>query len=276
MLVSNMLRMEPEYWSGAAVGAGSIFYDLPHYTKEDRERLAGRPGPKDTLTDKPLYFYVGTRDNLVPHVGVEDTVDYFEPSGANIKYELVRDFHHCWPNSLPLKKPWNPFKTCGDIYMTDILYYGVASPKITFMNNCGFNLAYYALDHLFTNKKHPQELHDWKLDFYKSGKFLAIDQRPFQIKDSHMLDWGYLYIPDPCLDGEYCSLMVWLHGCEMSAPYHGDVVSRQTGLMQFAATNNMVVLFPQNDDYFAELPGYPPGHYCWRAWDTEDKDHPQI
>lgn len=46
---------------------------------------------------------------------------------------------------------------------------------------------------------------------------------------------------------------------------------RSTGLLEVAARNEMVVLFPQVDDVDSE-----PYEHCWAAAKTSDMDHPQL
>jgi poly(3-hydroxybutyrate) depolymerase len=82
-----------------------------------------------------------------------------------------------------------------------------------------------------------------------------------------MNDIGYLYIPDVCLS-EYCKLLVNLHGCGESAALWFDTYSRTTGLLEYAATNNIIVLFPSNND---SVPEFPWPEYCWSADFTDDK-----
>ena len=46
---------------------------------------------------------------------------------------------------------------------------------------------------------------------------------------------------------------------------------RSTGYLEYAAANNIIMLFPQNGDQYSEP--YP---YCWEASITPSKNHPQI
>lgn len=89
-----------------------------------------------------------------------------------------------------------------------------------------------------------------------------------------MNDIGYLYIPNVCWS-EYCSLHVHLHGCGKSAAVWMDTYNRGTGLLEYAATNNMVLLFPSNDDDGPSTMQFP-SKYCWSSWDTDDKFNPQL
>lgn len=117
-------------------------------------------------------------------------------------------------------------------------------PTFSTNNNCGYNMAYYALNHLATAKEYPEELVERDLDPTSRGKFVAFDQTPFSTPEAKMDYKGYLYVPESCENGDYCSLLVYLHGCFLSGAVYNDVHARSTGLLEYAATNNIVVLFP--------------------------------
>lgn len=59
--------------------------------------------------------------------------------------------------------------------------------------------------------------------------------------------YGYIYIPNACLDvdnGPDCHSLIFLHGCLQGAGYFGDAEAKRTGLLEYAATNNIIVVFP--------------------------------
>lgn len=63
-----------------------------------------------------------------------------------------------------------------------------------------------------------------------------------------MSEVGYIYIPHACKEGNYCQSVMFLHGCMQSGEIWKDTEARRTGLLEYAATNNMIVIFPQNND----------------------------
>ena len=63
-----------------------------------------------------------------------------------------------------------------------------------------------------------------------------------------MAEIGYTYIPNACKAGEPCQFVMFLHDCMESAILWNDTDTRRTGLLEYAATNNMIVVFPQNND----------------------------
>lgn len=135
--------------------------------------------------------------------------------------------------------------------------------------NCGFNIAYYFLKDWF-EARHNKPMNRSTDDYTKQGRLLAFNQTPFTEKGSDLAEVGYVYLPDTCLDsGEFCSLHVHIHGCWLSSDLIRDVYLRQTGLLEFAATNHIVLLFPQVGGDGGKDIGY-----CWKSAQTRDKYDP--
>merc|ERR1719231_1770074 len=101
------------------------------------------------------------------------------------------------------------------------------------------------------------------MDPTSRGKFVAFDQTQFTTPEAKMHHTGYLYVPESCENGEYCSLLVHFHGCTLSSKVFRDVYARTTGLLEYAATNNIVLLFPQNDDAVTFPGATEEMPYCW-------------
>lgn len=246
MTTANWIRLAPDYFDGAAIFAGSV-----HPSE------MGKEGPDGSFDDKPLFIYQGTND-----VGFEKTlaptVKFFKSTGANMEVQNIRDFDHVFPNNLPEHDVYNKFTTCANGGKDLDKKYVVGKNKrlqlldktLNGEKNCGYNLAYYAIKHLQTAKKHPQEFKDRDLDYTNKGRLMAFNQKPYSTKEAKMNDHGYVYIPNSCWDGEYCTLHVHLHGCMQSSKIYEDTYIRGLGLMEYAATNNIIMLFPQNDDEF--------------------------
>lgn len=90
-----------------------------------------------------------------------------------------------------------------------------------------------------------------------------------------MADYGFLYIPDHCQNQwSKCDFHVHFHGCIRSAVAFNDTYVRGTGLLEMAATNNVILLFPQNNDTTADV--FPPYKYCWSSAVQDSASHPQI
>lgn len=107
--------------------------------------------------------------------------------------------------------------------------------------------------------------------YNSKGQLYQFDQEKFNCDDSLMFNHGFMYIPDACKESD-CKLHVFFHGCEQTAGTLGASVMQRTGLLEHAAANNIVTVFPQNWD-----PGNQnqPQH-CWSAGASDDVNHPQI
>lgn len=73
--------------------------------------------------------------------------------------------------------------------------------------------------------------------------FAIFDQSPFYLEDSKIFDYGMIYIPDACLN-QSCDFHIHFHGCGESVALWDTLYARQTGILEHAAANDMIVLFP--------------------------------
>lgn len=90
-----------------------------------------------------------------------------------------------------------------------------------------------------------------------SDDLIRFDQSDFAVKglDSE----GYLFVPEACDEGG-CGLTVALHGCGMGAEQIGETFVRHSGLNEWAAAHDRVVLYPQAETSLANPQG------CWDWW----------
>lgn len=178
----------------------------------------------------------------------------------------IHDFHHVMPNSLPVHSKFNKEKSCATI---DDVVFGYSNASMA--RNCGYNLVYYFLNDWFSIR-FKKVLKEAEPDYLSKGQLLAFNQTPFSEPEAFMDEIGYLYLPDACLKGEYCTLHVHLHGCWLGAGVYKDVYLRQTGFLEYAAANNIIMLFPQAIGTFEA--GGMTHHYCWNSCMTDDKYDP--
>ena len=76
-----------------------------------------------------------------------------------------------------------------------------------------------------------------------------------------------MYVPQACREhAAACRLHVVFHGCRQGASFVGDRFVRQAGYLEWATSNQIVVLFPQIEP--AMQPLNPNG--CWDWWGYED------
>lgn len=118
-----------------------------------------------------------------------------------------------------------------------------------FVLKCGFDLAGTLLQHLLG----PLSA---RADAVSDGELRAFDQRPFHAGPD-LGPQGFVFVPKTCEAGG-CRVHVALHGCQMNAGFVADAFARRSGLNEWAATNRLVVLYPQTG------PGAVNG--CWDWW----------
>lgn len=90
----------------------------------------------------------------------------------------------------------------------------------------------------------------------EDGRLLRFDQRAFHAGED-LGEAGYAYIPKSCEAGG-CRVHVALHGCQMNATAVGDAFASRSGLNAWAASNRLVVLYPQT--------GKTAVNACWDWW----------
>ena len=77
---------------------------------------------------------------------------------------------------------------------------------------------------------------------------------------SLMAKTGYAYVPQRCEAGEPCRLHISFHGCKQHVAAVGNAYLTQTGLNEYADSNDLVILYPQ-----AAASSFNP-HGCWDWW----------
>lgn len=82
------------------------------------------------------------------------------------------------------------------------------------------------------------------LDYTSVGDFFVVDTSSMLEKKSGLLDYGFLYIPKTCRYKQDCGLNIYFHGATLTAKDFGSKVVRQTGLLEYAASSNLIVFFP--------------------------------
>jgi len=86
---------------------------------------------------------------------------------------------------------------------------------------------------------------DWK----SLGTFEEFDQTEFttDFENSGLGPIGFIYTPNNCLSGNSpnCKLHLAFHGCSQSREYINTDYAQNTGYLEWAAANDLIILFPQ-------------------------------
>jgi len=133
-----------------------------------------------------------------------------------------------------------------------------ASPDSTYIGACGLDGAGLALAQLY-GPLHPAST-------TPGGTLERFSQRPYGPGGSGLAADGYVYVPAACEGGQTCRLHVVFHGCKQYAT--GPVGVRfmtETGFLERADTNRLVILFPQISPSDVNPNG------CWDFWGYSDE-----
>ena len=107
-----------------------------------------------------------------------------------------------------------------------------------YINNCGYDTAGELLGFIYGGLNPPGDP--------STGKLLEFDQTeflPFEVID--MAPVGHVFVPADCQATPGCRLHVAFHGCLQSQEVIGDAFYTQAGYNRWAATNRIIVLYPQ-------------------------------
>ena len=89
--------------------------------------------------------------------------------------------------------------------------------------------------------------------------------------DADLLETAYLYIPKACVGSDNaCALHLVLHGCAQSADTIGTAFIEQSGYLEWADANDIVLAFPQVEKSVV-APLNP--HACWDWWGYTGDDY---
>ena len=214
------------------------------YLKNIAEKLSAKKiDDTSNLSNDPVYILGFDRDTYVkPEYGcVEHTLGIFDKFGAKTLREQ-KDFVHCVPTDLTVSDE-TPKSGCEE--KTDVKF---------FVSNCGFDAAGNCLKHLLTNlETSPLAALKSKSENWKNeGVLKKFNQQEF-LTDSSLFDYtgfgeeGWVYIPNNCIDGttKKCKLHVNLHGTGMGYASIGDNYFKRAGWLEYAASNDLIMLFPQ-------------------------------
>lgn len=187
-------------------------------------------GSLDQFTDNPGYF---------------KNVDHIKKSGANVSAAFIKDFQHMLATNMPVDEVWNKEASCAII--PNIMPGQKPNyPYESGVKNCGYNTVYYMLEHFYGQEGSIDELVERDFNHTKYGNLHAFNQTVFA-KDypgANLDDFGYIYIPHACKEGAYCKSLFFFHGCLSGAAWWKETELRRSGIIEYAATNNIIAVFP--------------------------------
>jgi len=223
---------------------------LEHDT--DNTAYYGYIDPTSYLSGQKAWLFSGTSDTTVYQSVVRDLQTYLKHYGVSVTANFTTAAGHGWITP-------DTTAACG----------GTASP---FLNNCGFDAEQTFLTTLYGTlaARNGGTLHG-SLQAFDQNEFLPGGSAAAYSMDAN----GYVFVPSPCASGSTCKVLVALHGCAQGYQQVGNAFVTNSGLNEWADTNNIIVLYPQ-----AIETGYNPnGCWDWYGYNSTDyaaKSGPQM
>ncbi len=216
--------------------------DVARLAKRVRERAEQSViDPIHGLKSDRIYLFAGKSDRTVAPSLVRKAAQLYRDSGVkeqNIALETGLDAGHGFITE----------DSGGSCETT-------ASP---FVNDCDYDQAGAILKHIYGSLKSPSA--------ENRGDMLIFSQAEFAKTSDHGLDdEGAIFIPESCSkEGDEangaCRVHIVFHGCRQSREAVGDAFIAGAGYNRWAASNQLIVLYPQ----ISKSTVNPRG--CWDWW----------
>jgi hypothetical protein len=202
------------------------------------------------LRDDRVWLFRGRRDEVVPEevadalAEVYRGLDLQEPHLRADRNVTGRTASHGIPVARFTGQSRFPVRQCNE-------------HESPFVIECRFDAAGALLRHLY-----PENFRYASEDPHRDGTLAAFDQTEFSggggaAAGLHRV--GYVYVPHACRQAP-CRLHVAFHGCRQSVESVQDDFIRDAGYNRWAASNRIVILYPQ----VTASPLNPNG--CWDFW----------
>ena len=188
--------------------------------------------PKN-IQNQPVWLYSGTKDTVVIQGVVDKLHEYYTFYGADLKYVNNLVGEHTFPTDLPRNK-----NACT--------YLGTP-----FIGNCGFDGAGDMFKHVLPGQD-KKPLKQREMNWRSMGELTLFDQRVYsnatteaEFAASSLDELGYLYTPHTCKNGDAeCQVHVAIHGCHQGRYWLKHTYVEDTGYLEWAGVNDIIVLFP--------------------------------
>ena len=197
----------------------------------------------DNLADDHAWIFRATLDEAVAEPVAQAAIAFYTEFIPQESVEFVGDVEAA--HGFPTLKTG---VTCNEM----------APP---YLNACDYDAAGELLSYLYPGLVEPVDVVETEL----------LEVSLPGADDADLLETAYLFVPPACADGgESCPLHLVLHGCAQSAETVGTDFIEQSGYLPWAASNNIVLAFPQVEKSMV-APINP--HACWDWWGYTGDDY---
>jgi poly(3-hydroxybutyrate) depolymerase len=209
----------------------------------DSQSSAGTIDPKSNLNGQKAYLWSGTSDYTVEQKTMNDLNSEYQHYGVATKYDNTYAAGHGW-ESLDGEVACG---TTASPYMIDCSNYDSQKTWLTYFYGS-------------VNARNAGAL---------GGTLINFDQTPYGGGANDLDTNGYLFVPKSCASGTQCRLIVALDGCVQTQASIGTKFITESGLDEYADTNNIIVLYPYQVS--SSTPNNPNG--CWDWWGFEGSNY---
>jgi hypothetical protein len=226
-------------------------------------RAQGLIDSLDNLRDDRVWLFHGSQDRVVPEQTMQTLRILYQ------RISITQD-KLIWfvPDQGPSRANHGiPVRDLRNVALPDV---GCGEHKLPFVIRCEYEAAGLMLRHLY-----PNGVHETAGRPHDEGTLLAFDQTEFfdaSEPRTSMRNVGYIYVPNDCLAAT-CRLHIAFHGCRQNVEAVYDDFVRDSGYNRWAATNRLIVLYPQATPWFADAltPANPANllanpNGCWDFW----------
>jgi poly(3-hydroxybutyrate) depolymerase len=209
----------------------------------DSQSSAGTIDPKSNLNGQKAYLWSGTSDYTVEQKTMNDLNSEYQHYGVATKYDNTYAAGHGW-ESLDGEVACG---TTASPYMIDCSNYDSQNTWLTYFYGS-------------VSARNAGAL---------GGTLINFDQTPYGGGANDLDTNGYLFVPKSCASGTQCRLIVALDGCVQTQASIGTKFITESGLDEYADTNNIIVLYPYQVS--SSTPNNPNG--CWDWWGFEGSNY---
>lgn len=177
----------------------------------------------ENLKTSKVFIYASKQDSIVNSGGSDRLYEFYT--------QFVPKTRITYQNQIPSGHGW----------VTNNFGNSCESQVTPWINNCNYDLAGEILKQFYG----PLAVNRNSRNGLRSQLY-PFDQQEFQTQNSALYDYGYIYVPQNCMNHRsLCKLHVALHGCQMHPDAIQDKFAVNSGFNSWAEANNIIILYPQ-------------------------------
>ncbi len=194
-----------------------------------------------------VWVFQGQSDQTVSRKVVDAQQQLYKKLGASVQQQYSLNAGHGFPTN----------------------NFGVecSQTNTPFINQCGVDLVSEFMTFISPLTATQQQAKS-EVEGQSNNKLIEFDQSLFS-DDNTLAEKGYLFVPADCFQGKQCRIHIAFHGCQQNVESIGMQFIKNTGVNQWAADNQMVVLYPQTTASYVPL--NPKA--CWDWWGYTGADY---